>query len=399
VASAVLLLLIVLVGSVAIYYNTALTVAQSRLAELQQVASNLQVRNGQLEQQLSTLNQSSRNVSVLGFNPTGIYKSANQSVVTIQGSKVVTVLTIFGPRQSIETILGSGFVIEYTNSYYLLTNFHVVDGVINVTVTFWNGDSYPAKVVGADSLSDIAVVSTSAPMSDLYPLSFSSSSTLEVGIPVVAIGNPFGLSGSITFGIVSQLGRTIQYQSTSGTFAIADIIQFSAPINPGNSGGPLLDANGFVVGITTAAVSGSQGLGFAIPSDTILRELPYLISTGKYDRHPYLGIQAVDMNYQLSQIAGTNVTYGILIEKTSSGSPAERAGLRGGSQIVEIGGQQYAVGGDIIVSISGVRIVNYDAYATYMERCAAPGQVIQVTIIRSGAYQVVSVVVGALSSQ
>ncbi len=115
------------------------------------------------------------------------------------------------------------------------------------------------------------------------------------------IGNPVGLSGSVTFGIVSQLGRTVEYESTSSTFTIADIIQFSAPINPGNSGGPLLDTFGFVVGITSATASSGQGVGFAIPSDTILRELPYLISTGRYDKHPYVEIQAVDMNYQLAQ--------------------------------------------------------------------------------------------------
>jgi S1-C subfamily serine protease len=334
----------------------------------------------------------------LGFNPVAVYESANRSVVTIQGSKVATVLTLFGPRQGIEGVIGSGFVIDYANSYCILTNFHVVDGIVNATVTFWDGDAYPAKVVGLDALSDLAVVSINASLGDLYSLDLSSSSSLKVGVPVVAIGSPFGLSGSITFGIISQLGRTIQYQSTSGSFAIVDIIQFSAPINPGNSGGPLLDANGFVVGITSAAVSGSQGVGFAIPSDTILRELPYLISTGKYDKHPYIGIQAVDMNYQLSQAAGTNITYGLLIEKTQPGGPAEKAGLRGGSEFVSIAGQQYTIGGDIIVSIDAARIVNYDVFSTYLERYAVPGQVIQVGIIRSGDFHVVQLVVGARPS-
>jgi S1-C subfamily serine protease len=220
-----------------------------------------------------------------------------------------------------------------------------------------------------------------------------------VGTPVVAIGNPFGLAGSVTFGIISQLGRTVQYQSTSRTFEIADIVQFSAPINPGNSGGPLLDANGFVVEITSAAVSGSQGVGFAIPSDTILRELPYLISTGKYDKHTFIGIQGYDMNYQLAQAAGANVTYGVLIAQIQTGGPADKAGLRGGSQTVDIAGQQYTLGGDIIVSIDGTRIVNYDGFSTYMERHVVPGQAIHVGIIRSGSFQVVPVVVGSLPSQ
>ena len=156
-----------------------------------------------------------------------------------------------------------------------------------------------------------------------------------------------------------------------------------------------MDADGMVVGMTTAIASGSQGVGFAIPSDTILRELSSLVSSGKYDKHPYLGFQGTDMNYQLSQIIGTNATYGVLIEKTVTGSPADKAHLRGGQQIVTIGGQQYLVGGDIMVSIDGNRIINYDAFLTYLERHALPGQTIRVGIIRSGSYLEVQV---ALSS-
>ena len=397
--SASLVLLVVLFGSIALYYSVALGAEAAKVPTLQQATDELQRKNSQLEQRLSSLNQPTSNASTLGFSPVDVYESANRSVVTIQGFKIVTVLTLFGPQQGVERVIGSGFVIDYANSYYVLTNFHVVDGIVNATVTFWDGDAYPAKVVGSDAFSDLAVLSMNASLSDLYSLDFSSSSSLKVGVPVVAIGSPFGLSGSITFGIISQLGRTIQYQSTSGSFAIADIIQFSAPINPGNSGGPLLDANGFVVGITSAAVSGSQGVGFAIPSDTILRELPSLISTGKYDKHPYIGIQVVDMNYQLSQAAGVNITYGLLIEKTQPGGPADKAGLRGGSQQVSIAGQQYVLGGDIIVSIDGARIVNYDVFSTYLERHAVPGQAIQVGIIRSGEFQVMQVVVGSRPSQ
>jgi S1-C subfamily serine protease len=149
-----------------------------------------------------------------------------------------------------------------------------------------------------------------------------------------------------------------------------------------------------VVGMTTAVVTGSQGVGFAIPSDTILRELPSLISSGKYDKHPYLGLQGVDMDYQLSQAVGTNVTYGVLIEKALPGGPADEAHLRGGQQVALIGGQQYAIGGDVIVSINGIRIVNYDALTTYLERYTLPGQTIQVGVIRSGTYLEVQVTLG-----
>jgi S1-C subfamily serine protease len=151
---------------------------------------------------------------------------------------------------------------------------------------------------------------------------------------------------------------------------------------------------GTVVGITSAGVSGSQGVGFAIPSDTILRELPYLITTGKYEMHPYIGIDGVDMNYQLSQLAATNVTYGVLVEMVEPGSTAAKAGLIAGQQTVTINGQQYVVGGDIIVAVNGTRIVNYDAFLTYLERYTLPGQTIVVTIIRSGSYQTIQVTVG-----
>jgi len=391
----ILLLLVVIFGTIAIYYHAA----AMTVSALQQTNSELQARDTELEQRVSSLDRTASNASVLGFSAVAIYEGANQSVVTVQGYKIVSVLTLLGPQQSEESIEGSGFVVDYANSHYILTNFHVVDATMNITVTFWNGDTYPATVVGSDALSDIAVLSFNAPTIDVHPLDISSSSFLHVGMPVVAIGSPFGLSGSVTFGIVSQLGRTVQYQSTSRTFAIADIIQFSAPINPGNSGGPLLDADGFVIGITSATASSSQGVGFAIPSDTILRELSYLISTGKYDRHPYLGIQAADMNYQLAQASGTNVTYGILIEATQAGGPADKAGLKAGTQQISIAGQQYTIGGDIIISINGQRVINYDSFSTYLERNAVPGQIIQLEIIRAGRSLNLSVVVGSIPSE
>jgi S1-C subfamily serine protease len=306
--------------------------------------------------------------------------------------------TIFGPETSVASVLGSGFVVDYSNSYFVVTNFHVIDSMENMTVTFWNGDAYAGKVVGSDPYSDLAIVTVSAPLSDLHPLNFTSSSSVRVGQPVVAVGNPFGLSGSVTFGIISQVGRTIQYQSTTGTFTIADSIQFSAPINPGNSGGPLLNAYGLVLGITSAAVTGAQDVGFAIPSDTILRELPLLISTGAYNLHPYLGIQTDDMTYQLAQAMGTNTTYGVLIEKTDPGGPADKAGLKGGKTSVDIADQTYIIGGDIIVSVNGTRIVNYDCLATYLERHVVSGQSIQVGIIRSGKLIFLQVVAGSLPS-
>ncbi len=334
-------------------------------------------------------------VNSSGLNTTLLYRSANGSVVTVDGFVATQVSTLFQQGTAIEEVLGSGFVVNQGGSYYVVTNFHVIDSAANITVTFWNGDAYPATVVGKDAYSDLAVLSVqNAPSSEFHPLTLYPSSSLQVGQPVVAIGNPFGLSGSMTVGIVSQLGRTIN-ETTAGNFAIAGVIQFSAQINPGNSGGPLLDAAGMVVGITTATVSGSQGLGFAIPSDAIIREVGPLVISGSYNSHPYIGIAGVDMNFQLSQATRANVTYGVLIENLVTGGPAQKAGLVSGSHQVTIEEQSYLIGGDIIVSINGTRIVNYDGLASYMEEHVVPGNVIEVGIVRAGSYHVIPIVVGA----
>ena len=393
---AILLLLVIVLSSTTLYYNFAMANVNAKVSSLQTLAADLQSRNDELRERLLSLAQSRENATVSSLNPVWIYKSSNRSVVRIQGLRTVIESHGISPERVVENVFGSGFVVEYSNSYYVVTNFHVVDATDNVTVTFWNGDSYGGKVIGVDPYSDIAVLSTKASKSDLHPLDLASSSALRVGQPVVAIGNPFGPSGSVAFGIVSKLGGTIQYQSTTSSFSMADVIQFSASIDPRNSGGPLLDAYGFVVGITSI---NSQGVTFAVPSDTILRELPSLIRTGRYDQHPYFGFQGDDMNYQLAQAMGTNITYGVLIEKLDPGGPAEKAGLKGGLHTFTFGPRQYLLGGDIIVSLNGTRIVDYDSFATYLEKYAVPGQTVQVGIIRSGSPVVVSVVVGTLPSQ
>ena len=332
-------------------------------------------------QRLTSLSlDSSGNNTSISLNAEQIYSATNQSIVTLAGDQLQN--TIFG--QAYVSILGSGFVVQYAGNYYIVTNYHVAGATANLTVTFSNGDSYPAKVVGSDPYSDLAIVSSlQAPSSEYVPLTLTSSSSLQVGETIVAIANPYGLTGSMTEGIISQLGRTIQ-DPTAGNFSIANVIQFSAPINPGNSGGPLLNSQGDVVGITTATVSSSQGVGFAIPSDTIIRELPSLIANGSYTKHSYLGVEEVDMNYQLAQAMGANVTYGVLIESTVQNGPAANAGIRGSTTLVTIEGQQYLVGGDIIVSINGTRIINDDALASYLEEHTVAGQTVTLGIIRGG---------------
>ena len=350
----------------------------------QALIDSLQSENAQLQAQLAALTQSANGTSP-GLNSIAIYRTDSGGIVTVQGTQ--------STGFSNSTILGSGFVVNYSNADYIVTNYHVVAGVSGVTVTFQDGDAYPATTLGSDGYSDLAVLRVSAPASEFHPLEVVSSASLVVGQPVAAIGNPFGLSGSMTVGIVSQLGRTIS-ETLAGNYAIANVIQFSAAINPGNSGGPLLDANGAVVGITTATVVSSQGVGFAIPADTILKELPFLITTGTYDLHPLMGISSVDMNYQLAQLQKTNVTYGVLIENVTSGGPADNAGLRGGTQTATVDGSSYLIGGDIIISINGTKIVNTDALSSYLAQHALAGQTLVMQVIRNGQMMTVNLVLG-----
>jgi S1-C subfamily serine protease len=352
----------------------------------QALINALQSQNAELQRELTV---KATNGTLQGLNSIQIYQEASAGIVTVQGT-----LASGGTNS---TVLGSGFVINYSTADYIVTNFHVVRGVSGITVTFQDGNAYPATVVGSDGYSDLAVLRLTAPAAEFHPLQVASSSQLVVGQPVAAIGNPFGLSGSMTIGIVSQLGRTLS-ESLAGNFAIANVIQFSAPINPGNSGGPLLDANGNVVGITTATIDSSQGVGFAIPSDTILRELPSLVTTGRYNFHPLIGISTVDMSYQLAQLQKTNFTYGVLIENVTVGGPADKAGLRGGTQTASVSGASFLIGGDIIVSVNGTKIVNTDALSSYLAEYAMAGQTLVLQIVRGGQVMTVNVVLGTRPS-
>ncbi|MEM3553725.1 MAG: trypsin-like peptidase domain-containing protein, partial [Candidatus Bathyarchaeia archaeon] len=343
-----------------------------------------------LEDELSTLNQRVTNLQnaqvivntyILGGNVSlaDLYEKVKDSVVIVRG--VIVQYDIFH-RPYYTQVQGSGFIYNCSEQMVVVTNYHVVAGTINLTVTFFDGNGYAAAVLGSDPYADLAVLTVvNAPLHEFKPLEVVSSSTLKVGDVVVAVGNPYGLAGSMSIGIVSALGRTITEEQT-GSYPIANVIQTTAPLNPGNSGGPLLNLKGQVVGITTAIVSGSQGLGFAIPSNTILREIADLVTMGYYDKHPWLGASGVDMTYEIARAMGVNITYGWLITQVVSGGPAANAGLRGGTKRVLIAGQYITIGGDIIIAINGTKIIGIDTLSTYLEENTLPGQTVNVTIMR-----------------
>jgi S1-C subfamily serine protease len=307
-----------------------------------------------------------------------LYAEVKDSVVVIRGLTVQ--YDVFG-RAYYSQAQGSGFVYNFTGQMVIITNYHVVQDALNVTVTFINGNGYEATVLGSDPYADLAVLSANASQSEYKPLEIVSSSQLDVGDPVVAVGGPYGLAGSMTTGIVSALGRTITDETSN--YPIANVIQTSTPINPGNSGGPLLNYEGQVVGITTAIVSNSQGLGFAIPSSVILREINSLITDGTYDQHPWLGASGTDMTYEIAKTMNVNETYGWLIAQVASDGPADDAGLQGGTRQVTVDGQSIIIGGDIIIALSGTRITGTDDLSTFLEEHTLPGQTINVTIIRN----------------
>ena len=394
---ALLIVLVILILTVSLYYQgkTQVPGVVTEVSSLQSQVSSLQQANSAL---LARLNSpaSGSNSSTSGANPVALYANDSNSVVTIEGDELVTQNTIFGRVASVATVQGSGFVIEYQGSYYVVTNYHVVGGgVTNITVTFHDGNSYPANVKGSDQYSDLAVLQVEQQASEFVPLTVvGTTQGVFVGETVYAIGSPYGLTGSMTVGIISQTDRTI---TETSQITIADALQFSAPINPGNSGGPLIDSSGEVVGITTAGVTNSAGLYFAIPASTIVRELPSLITTGSYSLHPSLGLVGADMTYQLAKATGSNVTYGVLVQSVTSGGAASNAGVRGGTSSAVVEGTNYVVGGDIVVSVNGVRVVNTDALLSYLEENAVAGQTVQLGIIRSGASLTLSVVLGSLA--
>ena len=298
---------------------------------------------------------------------------------------------------------GSGFVFD--GDGHVVTNQHVVEGTSEVEVAFASGFKAYGTVIGSDADADIAVIKVDAPTDQIYPLAIGDSSTLNVGEQVVAIGNPFGLSGTMTLGIVSALGRTQTSHidpESGGRYSTADIIQTDAAINPGNSGGPLFNLKGEVVGINqsirTEAFNGTtgnavnSGVGFSISINLVKRIVPYLIRDGKYE-YPYLGISSADdLNLAAVEALGLNTYTGAYVTQVTPGGPADQAGIRGGSEPTNQGNLQ--AGGDVITAIDGQPVVTFDDLLGYLTTHKSPGDTVVLTVLREGQTIDVTVTLG-----
>ena len=301
--------------------------------------------------------------------------------------------------------LGSGFV--YDTQGHVITNFHVVDGASTVEVDFSSGFKARGTIIGVDKDSDIAVIKVDAPEVELHPLTLGDSGNLQVGQTVIAIGNPFGLNGTMTVGIVSALGRTQASEHSTesgGFFSAADIIQTDAAVNPGNSGGPLLNTRGEVVGINRAIVTNNSnadgqpinsGIAFAISVNIVKRVTPFLISDGSYD-YPYMGISFFPdelLDLDVIEALDLKSSTGAYVLEVVAGGPAEQAGIRAGDKPTRI--DSLFAGGDLVTAIDGKSVRTFDELISYLVTNKSPGDTVVLTVIRDGQSQDISITLGA----
>ena len=338
-----------------------------------------------------------------------IYAQVNPSVVniqvTVQGSGRSDQIPSFPGMPSFpegqipqQEGLGSGFV--WDTAGHIVTNNHVVEDATEVTVTFYDGTTVPARVVGTDVNSDLAVIKVDAPADELHPVEVADSTGITVGQLAVAIGNPYGLEGTMTVGFVSALGRSLAVDafSTTGSYTIPDIIQTDAPINPGNSGGVLLDDEGQLIGVPTAieSMTGSNsGIGFAVPSAIVQKIVPVLINEGTV-QYSWLGITGTTLTADLAEAMDLGRDQrGALVIEVTSGGPADKAGLRGSDTRAGLEGEQAQVGGDVIVAIENAPVREFDDLVSYLVGSTSVGDEVTLTILRDGREQTVKVVLEA----
>ncbi len=326
-----------------------------------------------------------------------LYKNVNPGVVSI------LVYTSSGGIGQ-----GSGFV--YDLDGHIITNYHVIENATEIEVTFPEGTRTHGEVIGTDMDSDIAVVKVDVAEDVLHPLTLGSSSALEVGQFVIAIGNPFGFSGTMTTGVISALGRvldSIRSSESGSAYGAGDTIQTDAAINPGNSGGPLLNLNGEVIGINRAIYdetssafesASNSGIGFAVPIDMVKKVVPTLISEGSYD-YPYLGISSLDgLTMDEIEAMGFDANaQGVFVLEVTANGPADNAGIRAGTRTTKYQGL-YA-GGDLIVAVDGVTVKNYNQLLTYLFMNKAPGDTMVITVLRNGSEKELTVTLDSRSTQ
>jgi putative serine protease PepD len=331
-----------------------------------------------------TVQNSSPAASTSSLSVGQIYRQAYKGVVEITVASGSGNLSPFGGSQT-QRAQGSGFV--YDTSGDVITNQHVVAGATSISVKFWNGATYKATVVGTDASTDLAVIKVDAPSSLLVPLTLGDSGKIAVGDGVVAIGSPFGLQETVTSGIVSALHRQM---TSPNNFTIDDSIQTDAAINHGNSGGPLLDQHGSVIGVNAQIESdsgGNEGVGFAIPSNTVKSIVSQLLSSGKV-AHAFLGVSGVTIP---SSVAGNlNLAAGAEVATVRTGTPAAKAGLRAATGTRAVNGQDYPTGGDVITAVDGTKIATVNALVSAVNT-KKPGDAISITYVRGGTSHTVRV--------
>ncbi len=329
------------------------------------------------------------------LSDTEIYRRDAPGVVQITATTTQTTqdpFGFFGPQSQTSQALGSGFVIDKAG--HIVTNAHVIQGAQKVQVSFTGQDEIRAQVVGKDLTTDLAVLKIDAHARALTPLLLGDSDAVQVGNPVVAIGNPFGLTRTLTAGVVSAVQRHIQSPNQS----LEDAIQTDAAINHGNSGGPLIDSHGEVIGVTSQISTGNTGeqgnvgIGFAIPSETVRTVAAQLIRTGKAE-HAFLGITTVAITPELRRVFNLPVSLGLLVTDVTAGTAADKAGIRQGNTSVVVQGVTYELGGDIITKVDGQPVTTPAQLSDAMSR-HQPGEHVVLEIYRNGKPKTVTATLG-----